>query len=117
MADDADTARSPTGDLKHAVEGPDTTLVDAIRYEHSLTFVDAVKLYPAAIGWSAFMSIGVIMLAFDPQLLGNFAATPQFQTDFGYEYEGSVRPHSFFSFFPCSSRARGQMADRATCLL
>lgn len=68
----------------------DAALAEAIRLEHNLTFSQAVKLYPAAIGWSAFVSIGVIMLAFDPQLLGNLYATPQFQRDFGYEYEGSV---------------------------
>ncbi|GKT69755.1 maltose permease [Colletotrichum tofieldiae] len=67
----------------------DAALAEAIRLEHNLTFSQAVKLYPAAIGWSAFVSLGVIMLAFDPQLLGNLYATPQFQRDFGYEYEGS----------------------------
>lgn len=64
--------------------------VDAIRTEHELTFTNAVRLYPKAIGWSAFMSIGVIMLAFDPQLLGNLYSTPQFARDFGYEFEGEV---------------------------
>lgn len=68
----------------------DAALAEAIRLEHNLTFSQAVKLYPAAIGWSAFVSVGVIMLAFDPQLLGNLYATPEFQRDFGYEYEGSV---------------------------
>ena len=42
-------------------------------------FWTAVKLYPTAIGWSLFFSLGVIMLAFDPQLLGNLYATPAFQ--------------------------------------
>lgn len=65
-------------------------LTEAIQQEHELTFMEAVKLYPSAVGWSAFVSIGVIMLAFDPQLLGNLYATPQFQRDFGYEYNGEV---------------------------
>lgn len=68
----------------------DTALAEAIRLEHNLSFSQAIRLYPTAIGWSAFVSLGVIMLAFDPQLLGNLYATPQFQRDFGYEYEGSV---------------------------
>lgn len=63
-------------------------LVDAIRVEHELSFVEAVRLYPKAIGWSAFVSIGVIMLAFDPQLVGNLYSIPQFQRDFGYKYRG-----------------------------
>lgn len=65
-------------------------LTEAIQHEHSLEFWQAVKLYPAAVGWSMFVSIGVIMLAFDPQLLGNLYATPQFAADFGYKYEGEV---------------------------
>ena len=79
-----------------AKRGPATStadqvvLTEAIRHEHSLAFWQAVKLYPAAVGWSMFVSIGVIMLAFDPQLLGNLYATPQFAADFGYEYEGEV---------------------------
>ncbi|CAK7234321.1 hypothetical protein SBRCBS47491_008908 [Sporothrix bragantina] len=63
------------------------TLAEAIRREHELTFRDAIQLYPAAIGWSAFVSIGVIMLAFDPQILGGFFATPRFEKDFGYYFE------------------------------
>lgn len=66
----------------------DAALAEAINEEHNLTFWESVKLYPAAVGWSAFVSLGVIMLAFDPQLLGNLYATPQFQRDFGYEFEG-----------------------------
>lgn len=64
----------------------EAVLAEAIRYEHELTFLQAVKLYPAAIGWSAFVSLGVIMLAFDPQLIGNLFAIPQFQRDFGYKF-------------------------------
>ncbi|OAQ76884.1 MFS maltose permease MalP [Purpureocillium lilacinum] len=66
----------------------DAELVEAIRAENQLTFGQALRLYPKAIGWSAFVSMGVIMLAFDPQLIGNLYATPQFQRDFGYEFEG-----------------------------
>src|SRR2546421_993988 len=43
---------------------------EATDTEHSLDFLTAVKLYPKAIGWSVFFSLGVIMLAFDPQLVG-----------------------------------------------
>jgi hypothetical protein len=60
----------------------------ATELEHQMTFLEAVKLYPGAVGWSIFFSIGVIMTAFDPQLLGNLYDTPAFQKDFGYLYEG-----------------------------
>ena len=56
--------------------------------EHSLTFFEALRLYPTAVGWSIFFSLGIIMTAFDPQLLGQLYATPQFQRDFGYKFEG-----------------------------
>lgn len=61
----------------------------ATDHEHALSFFQALKLYPTAVGWSIFFSLGVIMTAFDPQLLGNLYATPAFQRDFGYMYEGS----------------------------
>ncbi|KAH7102200.1 general substrate transporter [Auriculariales sp. MPI-PUGE-AT-0066] len=66
----------------------DGQLADAIRSEHEMTFREALRLYPKAIFWSAYVSIGVIMLAFDPQLIGNLYATPQFQKDFGHLYQG-----------------------------
>lgn len=72
------------------IDGDELALAEAIRREHALTFRQAIALYPQAMAWSAFVSIGVIMLAFDPQLLGNLFATPQFQKDFGYEFEGEV---------------------------
>lgn len=67
-----------------------TTMVDAIELEHKLTIWQAIKLYPTAIFWSCFVSMGVIMAAFDPTLLGNLYATPQFDEDFGYLYKGQV---------------------------
>ncbi|KAI0846609.1 putative maltose permease [Daldinia vernicosa] len=66
----------------------DVALAEAVRREHGLTFWEAVRLYPTAVGWSAFVSIGVIMLAFDPQIVGNMFAMPQFQKDFGFELDG-----------------------------
>jgi SP family general alpha glucoside:H+ symporter-like MFS transporter len=60
----------------------------AIETEHGMGFFEAVKLYPTSVAWSMFFSLGIIMLAFDPQLLGNLYATPAFQKDFGYLYEG-----------------------------
>lgn len=78
-----DEAPSKAGDASVA-------LAEAIQHEHDLTFWEAAKLYPKAVGWSAFVSIGVIMLAFDPQIIGNMFAMPQFQKDFGFELDGEV---------------------------
>lgn len=55
--------------------------------QERLTFPDALRLYPAALAWSVYFSLGVIMTAFDQQLLGSLFATPAFQRDFGYEYQ------------------------------
>lgn len=82
---------------KPGTDALDPNLDEAIQFEHSLTFWEACKLYPSAIGWSAFVSIGVIMLAFDPQLLGNLYAMPRFKLDFGYLYEGEVIFPALFS--------------------
>jgi hypothetical protein len=35
---------------------------EAVELEHTLTFWEAVKFYPKAIGWSMYFSLGVIML-------------------------------------------------------
>jgi SP family general alpha glucoside:H+ symporter-like MFS transporter len=61
----------------------------ATEIEHQMTFMQAIKIYPKAMGWSVFFSLGVIMTGFDPQLLGSLYAEPAFQRDFGYEYQGS----------------------------
>nr|POF01186.1 general alpha-glucoside permease [Quercus suber] len=70
----------------------DTIAGDQVRQatalEHDLGFWQALKMYPTAAGWSVFFSLGVIMTAFDPQLLGNLYATPAFQRDFGHLYQG-----------------------------
>lgn len=39
---------------------------EAIEVEHALTFWEAVRLYPKAIGWSMYFSLGVIMLGMLP---------------------------------------------------
>ncbi|CAG8952835.1 hypothetical protein HYFRA_00007548 [Hymenoscyphus fraxineus] len=57
--------------------------------ERQLTLLTALKLYPKSVFWSAFFSMGVITTAFYTQLLGSLFATPAFQRDFGYLFEGS----------------------------
>lgn len=80
-------SRSPPAGPKHPDRSEDPSSSDQIQ---NLGFTETCKLYPAAIAWSAFVSLGIIMLAFDPQLLGNLYATPQFRKDFGYLYNGDV---------------------------
>lgn len=65
------------------------TAPQAAEAQHEMTFFEALKLYPGAVGWSMFFSLGIIMTAFDGQLLGNLYATPAFRKDFGYLFNGS----------------------------
>jgi SP family general alpha glucoside:H+ symporter-like MFS transporter len=56
---------------------------EAIETEHALTFREALRLYPKAIGWSMYFSLGVIMLCkssrpLQPTLFTN--TTPQHST-------------------------------------
>ena len=60
----------------------------ATETEHNMTFLESLKMYPTAAAWSVFFSLGILMTAFDPQLLGTLYATPAFQKDFGYLFEG-----------------------------
>ncbi|KAK1830199.1 general alpha-glucoside permease [Podospora conica] len=82
--------RSPPAGPKHQSPSENDFPPAVIQNPQDLGFLETCKLYPAAIGWSAFVSLGIIMLAFDPQLLGNLYATPQFRKDFGYLYNGDV---------------------------
>jgi hypothetical protein len=73
------------------IDSTTTTHQEAINVEHTLTLRQAVRLYPKAIAWSIFVSLGVIMLGFDPQLIGNLYASPQFVRHFGQlDVDGNV---------------------------
>lgn len=77
-------------DVVDSISGKDAKAArEATDAEHKMTLWESVKLHPTAVCWSMFFSLGTIMTAFDPQLLGNLYATPAFQRDFGYLYEGS----------------------------
>ncbi|KZO94742.1 sugar porter family MFS transporter [Calocera viscosa TUFC12733] len=51
--------------------------------EHKMTFGQAVRLYPNAIGWSVLLSTAVVMEGYDTNLLGSFYGYPQFQMKYG----------------------------------
>src|SRR6187402_3150906 len=73
----------------------------AMETEHRMGFFEGLKLYPSAVAWSMFFSLGIIMTAFDPQLLGSLYATPAFQRDFGYLYQGNyVSPSALYLWSP-----------------
>lgn len=55
------------------IAGPEAR--EATEHEHNLSLWEALKLYPTAVGWSVFFSLGIIMVAFDPQLLGELGSS------------------------------------------
>lgn len=59
----------------------------ATEHEKALGFLQAIRLYPTAAAWSVYFSLGILMAAFDPQIVGNLFATGAFQKDFGYKFE------------------------------
>ncbi|KAH8899863.1 general substrate transporter [Thozetella sp. PMI_491] len=46
-------------------------------------FVASLRRYPKAVGWSAFLSLAIIMEGFDTALLSNLYANPPFMKKFG----------------------------------
>jgi hypothetical protein len=60
--------------------------------EKNMTFTQAIKLYPKAVGWSLLLSTAIVMEGYDTALLGNFYAFPQFRQRYGELVEGSDPP-------------------------
>jgi SP family general alpha glucoside:H+ symporter-like MFS transporter len=53
------TSKTPT--VQKLAINPDEVR-EAIELEHAISFREALSLYPKAIGWSFYFSLGVIML-------------------------------------------------------
>jgi SP family general alpha glucoside:H+ symporter-like MFS transporter len=53
--------------------------------ERSMTLLEGLKTYPAAVGWSVLLSCAIIMEGFDIVLIANLLAVPAFQKRFGYQ--------------------------------
>lgn len=56
---------------------------DATRSEHRMTFMEGLKLYPKAIGWSFVLSLTIVMEAYDLVLVNSFYAFPAFRRAYG----------------------------------
>jgi len=56
---------------------------DATNKEHEMSFLQAIKLYPKAVGWSVLLSTAIIMEGYDVILLASFYALPQFNKKYG----------------------------------
>ncbi|PGH03120.1 hypothetical protein AJ79_07447 [Helicocarpus griseus UAMH5409] len=51
--------------------------------ERSMTLLQAIKLYPKAVGWSVLLSSALIMEGYDLALLGSLYASPEFNKKYG----------------------------------
>lgn len=51
--------------------------------EHSMGLMQAIKLYPKAVGWSILLSTAIVMEGYDVVLLSSFYALPQFNEKYG----------------------------------
>jgi len=58
---------------------------DATNKEHSMGFLQALKLYPKAVGWSILLSTAIVMEGYDVILLSSFYALPQFNKRYGVQ--------------------------------
>lgn len=56
--------------------------------EHEMGAWEAIKVYRKGAFWSMFISLSIIMRAYDIEIMGNFYALPAFQQHFGTFYEG-----------------------------
>lgn len=55
------------------------------QYEHNMTLLQAIRMYPKATAFSMILSLSVIMEGYDTSLLGSFFGYPQFQKKFGHQ--------------------------------
>lgn len=58
---------------------------DANNTEHSLSFTQAIKLYPKAVAWSVMMSGALVMDGYDLKLIGSLFAQPAFSKAYGHK--------------------------------
>lgn len=56
---------------------------DATHAEKSMTFTQAIKLYPKAVAWSILLSTAIVMEGYDTTLLAQFYVFPQFAQKYG----------------------------------
>lgn len=57
---------------------------EATENQEKMGLLQAIKTYPNAIGWSALLSLAIVMEGYDTLLLGNFYAQPAFARRYGH---------------------------------
>ena len=64
---------------------------DATDAEHGLTLLNALKLYPKAVGWSVLVSAACVMEGYDMAVIGQLFAQRAFRRQFGVPMDGSYQ--------------------------
>lgn len=64
---------------------------NATETEHRLTLLDALRMYPKAVGWSVFVSAASVMEGYDTAFVGQLFAEKSFQRQFGVLYNGNYQ--------------------------
>lgn len=59
----------------------------AAELERQSTFLQSLKLYPAAVGWSILLSTAIIMEGYDMKLIGSLNAQPAFAKRYGEQLD------------------------------
>lgn len=63
------------------------TAQDANNQEHGLSLLQAIKLYPKAVGWSVLLSTALVMEGYDTKLVSSLFAQPAFKEAYGVQQE------------------------------
>lgn len=71
------------GLLPDAVPNLSSEAAQATQDEHRMPLLSAFQLYPKAIGWSAAISLAIIMEGYDTALINGFYAFPEFLHKYG----------------------------------
>lgn len=70
-------------DVAHEELKPEYGARNAEAQEKNMTLLEAIKLYPTAIGWSMVLSTALVMEGYDLLLLSNLYASPLFNQKYG----------------------------------
>lgn len=70
-------------DVDYEERKPEYGAQNAEAQEKTMTLLQAIKLYPAAIGWSMVLSTALVMEGYDLLLLSNLYASPPFNQKYG----------------------------------
>lgn len=83
---DSESSDALFAGLTSTVPGFATLSADATKattVEHKMTFLQGIRLYPKAIGWSVLLSFAIVMEGYDTTLINSFYAFPVFRKSYG----------------------------------